>query len=116
MRNDEKTEFMMIGTRAQLAKVHLSTLTVGEADLEIVPTEGNIRNIGVLFDNTFSMSPNVNVICKSGYYLLRNIKRIRKYLSEDSAEKLIHAFVTSRLDNCNGLLYGLPACTIAKLH
>ena len=40
MINDEKTEFMMIGTRAQLAKVHLSTLTVGEA--EIVPTEGNI--------------------------------------------------------------------------
>ena len=43
MINDEKTEFMMIGTRAQLAKVHLSTFTVGEA--EIVLTEGNIRNI-----------------------------------------------------------------------
>ena len=99
--------------RAQLAKVHLSTLTFGEA--EIVPTEGNNRNIGVLFDNTLSMSPNVNMICKSGYYHLRNIKRIRKGLSEDSAEKLNHAFVTSRLDNCYGLLYGLPACTIAKL-
>ena len=74
MINDEKTEFMMIGTRAQLAKVRLSTLTVGEA--EIVPTDGNIRNIGVLFDNTLSMSPNVNMICKSGYYYLRNIKRI----------------------------------------
>ena len=112
MINDEKTEFMMIATRAQLAKV-LSTLTVGEA--EIVPTEGNIRNIGVLFDNTLSMSPKVNMICKSGYYYLRNIKRIRKYLSKDSTEKVIHAFVTSRLDNCNSLLYGLPACTIATL-
>ena len=61
------------------------------------------------------MSPNVNMICKSGYYYLRNIRQIRKYLSKDSAEKLIHAFVTSRLDNCNSLLYGLPACTIAKL-
>ena len=111
MINDEKTEFMMIGTRAQLAKVHLSTLTVGEA--EIVPNEGNIGNIGVLFDNTLSIRPNVNMICKTGYYYLRNIKRIRKYLSKDSAEKLIHAFVTSRLDNCNSLLYGLPACTIA---
>ena len=113
MINDEKTEFMLIGTRAQLANVHLSTLTVGEAEIE--PTDGNIRNIGVLFDNTLSMSPNVNMICKSGYYYLRNIKRIRKYLSKDSAEKLIHAFVTSRLDNYNSLLYGLPACTIAKL-
>ena len=41
--NDEKTELMMIGTRVQLAKVHLSTFIVGEA--EIIPTEGNIRNI-----------------------------------------------------------------------
>ena len=62
------------------------------------------------------MSPNVNMICKSGYYYLRNIKRIRKYLSKDSAEKLIHAFVTSRLDNCNSVLYGLPACTIDQFH
>ena len=111
--NDEKTEFAMIGTSAQPAKVHLSTHTVGEA--EIVPTEGNIKNVGVLFDNTLSMSQNVNMICRSDYYHLRSIMRIRKYLNMDSVKKLTHAFDTSRLDHCKGLLYGLPACTIAKL-
>ena len=29
--------------------------------------------------------------------------------------QVLHAFVTSRIDYCNGLLYGLPECEIAKL-
>ena len=38
---------------------------------------------------------------------LRNISRIRKYLSSDATEQVIH--ITSRLDNNNALLYRLPA-------
>ena len=39
---------------------------------------------------------------------LRSIGKIRKLLSRSDAEKLVHAFVTSRLDSCNSLLAGLP--------
>ena len=40
---------------------------------------------------------------------------IRKYLSRRSTETLIHAFVSSRVDYCNSLLYGLPAYQLDKL-
>ena len=43
------------------------------------------------------------------------IRRIRKYLTRQSVEYLIHAFVTSKIDYCNGLLYGLPSSHILKL-
>ena len=43
---------------------------------------------------------------------LRDIGKIRKYLDEGSTETLVHAFVSSRLDYCNSLLYGLPKCLI----
>ncbi len=36
-------------------------------------------------------------------------------LSVSDAEKLVHAFMTSRLDYCNALLGGYPACSINKL-
>ena len=43
------------------------------------------------------------------------MRRIKKYLSKDSLITLVHAFITSRLDYCNGLLFGLSKVQIAKL-
>ena len=37
----------------------------------------------------------------------RNIGKIRNYLDQPTAEEFLHAFVTSKLDFCNSLLYGL---------
>ena len=54
------------------------------------------------------MSNNVNSICKAAYFALHRIGKIRTLLSQGLTEKLIHAFVTSRLDYCNSLLYGIP--------
>ena len=59
------------------------------------------------------MLPQVNSICKSAFF--RIIFRIRKYLSRTATKRLIHAFVTSKLDSYNSLLYGLPKYCIQKL-
>ena len=40
---------------------------------------------------------------------------IRKHLSPETTETIIHAFITSRADYCNSLLYGLPDCQLSKL-
>ena len=62
-----------------------------------------------------SMLPHVNNVCKSAFYHLRTISHIRKYLSTQSTEILIRAFVTSKLDHCNSLLYNVPKNVIKKL-
>ena len=43
------------------------------------------------------------------------MRRIKKYLSRDSLIILVHAFITSRFDYCNGLSFGLRKAHIAKL-
>ena len=110
--NDEKTEFPPISTRQQLSKVEPLRLRVEAMDIEPV---NSVRNLGAWFDSMLSMETHINKVWSSGFYYLHNLRRIRRYLSQDCLVSLIHAFVTSRLDYCNSLKYGLPQCQISKL-
>ena len=82
---------------------------------DLIQPSNSARSIGVIFDNTMSMYTHVNSVCKAAFYHLRNIARIRKFLSVKTTETLIHAFVTSKIDHCNSLLYGLPKNLLNKL-
>lgn len=111
--NADKTECLLIGTRKQLQKVsNNSILSVG--DSKIVPSF-EVRNLGIWFDSKMSMLGHINRTCSSAFYHLYNIRRIRKYLSRSVTETLVPAFITSRIDYCNSLLYGLPNSHIMKL-
>ena len=52
------------------------------------------------------MDKEINSICQSALYHLRNIAQISKHISFRHCETLIHAFVTSKIDHCNILLSG----------
>ena len=59
---------------------------------------------------TTQMRMNVH-IGKSGrraFHCLHKIRQIRKILNINTTKTLVHAFVSSHLDYCNPLLFGLP--------
>ena len=56
------------------------------------------------------MSGHINSVCR-----IASFAKIRRYLDQASAEKLVHAFISSRLDNCNSILFGLPEKELNKL-
>ena len=51
--NDDKTEFMIIGTSQQLAKVSINSLCVGTATITPV---SSARNLGLWFDSKLTMA------------------------------------------------------------
>lgn len=110
--NDSKTEVMVLGTQAQIAKIYFNTVKVGQSNVKLVTT---VRNLGVLFDQQLTMSDHVNNVCRKGYAQLRKIRQIRKYLDNQAAEQIVHAFITSNIDYCNTLFYGAPKSVIQKL-
>ena len=110
--NDDKTEIMLIGTRQQLNKVNLDTLTVGDTS---VSTANEARNLGVWFDSQLNFNAHIRKTCSLSFGTLYKIRCIRKYLTFKSAQTLVLALVIGRLDYCNSLLYGLPASYINML-
>ena len=109
---DDNTEFLIIGSRQQPLKINPCTVRVVTTEIKPV-SEG--RNLGSWFDSNFFMSTHISKSLSAVFFWLRNIWRISKLLERDKFEMVLHAFVTSRIDYCNGLLYGLPDCEITKL-
>ena len=110
--NDTKTEVMVIGSRQQLTKVNINGIKIGN---DVIKPVRSLRNLGVIMDENMRMDRHIGKVCKTAYYHLRNIRRIRPFLSKDAASILVHAFVSNQLDYCNALLYGLPKYMIDKL-
>ena len=110
--NDDKTEFLIIGSKQQLLMTNPCSIRVGFTNIKPV---SEVRNLGSWFDSNFSMSTHISKSCGAAFYWLHNIKRISRFIGKEKLEMVLHAFVTSRIDYCNGLLYRLPDCEIVKL-
>ena len=109
--NGDKTELLVLSAhhrpRPSIDHLHVSN--------ECIQPSTSARNIGVIFDQHMSLEKHVASICKACFFHLRNISRIRNCLSKSDTEILVHAFITSKLDSCNSLLYGLPKFLIDRL-
>ena len=109
--NDDKTEFLVISS-SHLSFHFDKQLTIGDATIS---QSSSCRNLGVMFDKHMKMDVQINNICRSTHFHLRNIGAIRHVLTESAAAQLIHSLVTSRFDYCNSLLYGLPDTQLDRL-
>ena len=60
--NDDKSEFILIGTQAQMKKVDIDNITVGDSCIS--PSTDVIRNLGAWFHVNFTMSTHVTKLAK----------------------------------------------------
>ena len=110
--NDDKTEFIIFGSKANLAKVQTKEITIGEVTVERV---ASVKSIGATLDSHLTMESQVAAICKSSWFHLHQISKIKEYLTRDQLQTVIQAYVISRLDQNNSLLAGIPDYMIRKL-
>ncbi len=78
-------------------------------------TSSTVKNLGVILDSNLYFENHISHVTKTALFHLRNISKLRNMLTVSDAEKLVHAFMTSRLDYCNALLGDCPAPSINKL-
>ncbi len=103
---------LIIGPKNHTSNKLEHCLTLDGCSLD---SSSSVRNLGVLFNSNLSFDSHISSICKTTFFHLKNISKLRPMLLMSNAEMLINAFMTSRLDYCNALLGGCSARLINKL-
>ncbi len=73
--NKEKTEVIAFGNKDEVLKVNAYLDSRGQT------SKNQVKNIGVILETDLSFSSHVKVVTKSAYYHLKDIARIRSFVS-----------------------------------
>ena len=111
--NPDKTEFIVFGAKDR-HKWLSDSLPVNILGNCLSPADV-VRNLGVLFDAKFCFTNHVNSVIKSCFISLRDLHRIRRFLSVDTSVVIANALVSSRLDYCNSLFRSLSSRNATRL-
>ncbi|MDF4316827.1 reverse transcriptase family protein, partial [Vibrio parahaemolyticus] len=112
MLNSDKTEVIVLGPKQLRDSLSDDIVSLDGIALASSTT---VRNLGVIFDQDLSFNSHLKQTSRTAFFHLRNIAKIRPILTRKDAEKLVHAFVTSRLDYCNSLLSGSSSKSLKTL-
>ena len=109
--NPDKTEFIVFCAKDRWLSDSFPVNILGNC---ISPTDV-VCNLGVLFDAKFCFTNHVNSVIKSCFISLRDLYRIRRFLSIDTSVVIANALGSSRLDYCNSLFHSLSSRNATRL-
>lgn len=74
-----------------------------------------VKNLGFTMDYDFKLDKQINLVVKSSFFQLRQLAKVKSFLSSRDFQKLLHIFISSRLDYCNGLYIGISQASLSRL-
>lgn len=110
--NPSKTEFLLIGTNQQRAKVSCNSFSFAG---HVISATQSARNLGVIFEQDLCFSSHIKSVSRSSFYYIKQLRQIRPLLDHNSAVTLANSLVSSRLDFCNSLYFELPKSNLHQL-
>ena len=111
--NDNRTWLMLVTSNKTKHLHSLSTsITIGNA---LIPFRLSVKNLGFTLDCHLTMNAHVSNIARTCYIELRRLASIRRFLTSTATATLVSAFVLSRIDYCNSLLFGSTHDVISHL-
>ncbi len=76
--NSEKTEVLIIGPKNQKSNNLEHCLKLDGCSVD---SSSSVRNLGVLFDSNLNFDSHISSICKTIFFNLKNISKLRPMLS-----------------------------------
>ncbi len=111
--NDSKSEVLIVIP----AGLSINNLNLPSSSLGVLASNihKEARNLSVTFDSGVSFDAQVTKVLQSCFSQLRQLTKLKSILSRSDLDKVIHAFITSRLDYYNALYSGISKRNIQRL-
>ena len=100
--------------RSPQLKCDLSGLSVNVGE-SMISQSSKVRDLGDIFVQFLNFDDHITAICRNTHFHIRNIGKIRNFLSYDACSTIINALISCRLDYCNYILYNVPRSKTARL-
>ena len=110
--NPDKTEIILFHPKSMSDLVVIRGTIVGN---ECIRYSREVKNVEVWLDENLNLDKHINNIMSQCFQFLKNIGRVRNFLTNSHTEMLVHAVITSRLDYCNSLLINISSSKLFKL-
>ncbi len=111
--NDSKSEVLIFTPCAP------SSASINNLSSSLGALSNNVwkeaRNFGVVFDSELSFDVQVTKVVQACFAQLRQLTKIKSFFSVADLQKVIHAFISSRLDYCNALYSGISQRNLQRL-
>ena len=79
-----------------------TSITIGNVQ---IPLGQAVKNLGFTLDCLLTMNSHVCYISRTCYFELRRLASIRRFQTSTATATIVSAFVLSRIDYCNSLLF-----------
>ena len=99
------TRQLMLITSKRTKHLHNlpTSITIGNAQ---IPFKQTVKNLDLTLDCHLTMNAHVTNIARTCYFELHRLASIRRFPTSSATATLVSAFVLSRIDYCNSLLFG----------
>ena len=110
--NSAKTEILWCASSRRLHQLPRTVLRVGS---DYVTPSVVVRDLGVLLDADVSMKSHVMRTVSTSFFMLRQLRSIRRSVPRAVLQSLVVSLVLSRLDYGNATLVGIPQNLLRRL-
>ena len=112
--NPNKTKIIVFGPNNIRNAIYIKGTFI-DIDNSCIRFNNVVKNLGVLFDSDMTFSNQVKDVVSSVFTNIKNISRIKSFLTTKEKTILVCSLILSKIDYCNSLYYGIGGALQSKL-
>ena len=103
--NQSKTQIIVFGPDSVRRMITLNGVFI-ENDQTCIRFKSVVKNLGVFLDGGMSYADQIKKVTSASFLSIKNISRIKGFLTLKEKCTLLSSLVLSKIDYCNSLYYG----------